>query len=69
MELFDKKDVPILCPNCGKILCKADARDNHLKVIMCRRCWKLVYFRADDPRIRIVKEIPPRDSSGSKRFY
>mgnify|MGYP000099321751 CR=1 FL=1 len=68
VKIFDKKDISIMCPNCGKFLLKADRRDTRENQIKCRRCGKLItYVPSGD--LREIKEPPERTTASGMRFF
>lgn len=67
-KLFDKKNIEIACPNCGKFLTKADKEDVRIHKLVCRNCKKCVWYVPAN-NCREIKEIPQRESGSGMRFY
>lgn len=68
MELYENKDISIMCPNCKKFLTKADKRDPRIHKLACNHCRKLILFiPASD--YRKIKMIPKRTQASGMRFY
>lgn len=68
-ELYENKDLSIMCPNCGKFLTMSDKRDPRIHKLACRKCWKWIWWKPNNPEYRVIKKIPERTSSSGLRFY
>ena len=69
MELYENKDISVMCPNCGRFLNKADKRDGRIHKLKCRKCGKWIWYKPNDPSYRQIKEVPLRSSSSGINFY
>lgn len=67
-EMYENKDVSIMCPNCDKFLVMADKRDERTNIIKCKHCGKLITY-TPATNCREVGKVPPRTSSQGMRFY
>lgn len=68
MQIYNNKDISLMCPNCGKFLVKADKEDDRVHQIACKRCEKWIWITPKTGKYQI-KPIPQRNTNSGKRFF
>ena len=69
VEIFNNKDISIMCPKCGKFLLKADKRDTRKNKVKCRHCNKLITYVPANSTISNIEVVPERMTGSGVRFY
>lgn len=70
MDFYSNKDKSIICPNCHKLLTKADSKDPRTHKLMCGHCGKWIWYVPSDEDSFQIKEVPNnRTTSSGKTFY
>lgn len=69
IELFENKDISVMCPICHRFLTKADSKDYRKHKMACKKCKRIIVFIPKEPWNTKTMPIPERDTSAGKRFY